>query len=281
MENKYCSKVDHFFLVIRASLKKNLLEIIRYPVNSIFIVLFPIFWTLPVYLLIYSFAPDGVSKGLQIYTGTDLFFPYYLIGMIVGLFINQVFWGMGFALKRLMDIGVLETIWSYPINHLHFIIGESIYNLIETLYSLIASILIMRFIFGFYLTVEFFKALFIFIPFTIVIYGFGIFFAALILQFKDPNTLVDISSFTVMTLTGSQNPVQVFPKFLIAISLSIPVTYFIDYLRVLSLNSKSLLPKNIEIIIMSISVIVVPLIGIKYFKYVDKKCRRLGTIGIH
>jgi len=84
-----------------------------------------------------------------------------------------------------------------------------------------------------------------------------------------------------MTLTGSQNPVQVFPKFLIAISLSIPVTYFIDYLRVLSLNSKSLLPKNIEIIIMSISVIVVPLIGIKYFKYVDKKCRRLGTIGIH
>ncbi len=281
MENKYCSKLHHFFLVIRASLKKNLLEIIRYPVNSIFIVLFPIFWTLPIYLLIYSFSPDGVSKGLAAYAGTDLFFPYYLIGMVAGLFITQIFWGMGFSLKRLMDIGVLETIWSYPIEHIYFIIGESIYNLIETLYSEIASILIMRFIFGFYLPAEFLKALYIFIPFTIVMYGFGIFFAALILQFKDPNTLVDISSFTVMTLSGSQNPVQVFPKFLIAVSLSIPTTYFIDFLRVLSLGSKSLIPKNIEIIIMSISVIVVPLIGIKYFKFVDKKCRKLGTIGIH
>lgn len=281
MENKYCSKFTHFFLVLRASLKKNLLELFRYPVNSIFVVLFPIFWALPIYLLIYSFAPDGISQGLQIYTGTNLFFPYYLIGMIGGLFITQIFWGMGFSLKRLMDIGVLETIWSYPLNHLHFLIAESIYNLIETLYSEIVTILIMRYIFGFYLPIEFFKALYIFIPFTIVMYGFGIFFAALVLQYKDPNTLVDISSFTVMTLSGSQNPIQVFPKFIMAISLIIPVTYFIDYLRMVSLKSKLLLPNHIEIEILIISVIIMPAIGIYYFKYVDKKCKKLGTIGIH
>lgn len=151
MNEKYCHKFYHFFLVAKASLKKNLLELIRYPANSIFVVLFPIFWTLPIYLLIYSFAPDGVSYGLYAYTGTKMFFSYYLIGMIGGLFIIQIFWGMGFSLKRLMDIGVLETIWSYPMNHVHFTIGESVYNLVETIYSEVASVLIVRYVFGFVL----------------------------------------------------------------------------------------------------------------------------------
>jgi len=281
MNEKYCSNFYHFFLVAKASLKKNILELIRYPANSIFVILFPIIWTLPIYLLIYSFAPDGISLGLYSYTGTKLFFSYYLIGMIGGLFITQIFWGMGFSLKRLMDIGVLETIWSYPLNHVHFIIGESIYNLVETLYSEVASVLIIRYIFGFTLPKEFWQAFYIFIPFTIVMYGFGIFFAALILQLKNPNTLVDLSSFLVMTLSGTQNPPQVFPRLLLSISLVIPTTYFIDYLRVLSLKMKPLVPTNIEIFIMNISVLILPALGIIYFKFIDKRCRKIGNIGIH
>ncbi|MEJ5272966.1 MAG: ABC transporter permease [Spirochaetota bacterium] len=281
MNERYLPKFYHFLLVISASLKKNLLELIRYPINSIFVILFPIFWTLPIYLLIYSFAPDGVSQGLYSYTGTNMFFSYYLIGMIGGLFITQIFWGMGFSLKRLMDIGVLETIWSYPMDHIHFIVGESFYNLIETIYSEVASVLIIRYIFGFYLPKEFWQAFYIFIPFTIVMYGFGIFFAAFILQIKNPNTLVDLSSFVVMSLSGTQNPPQVFPRFLLAISLIMPTTYFIDYLRVISLKMKPLLPINLEIFIMSISLLILPLTGIIYFRFADKRCRKIGNIGVH
>jgi len=112
-------------------------------------------------------------------------------------------------------------------------------------------------------------------------YGFGIFFAALILQLKNPNTLVDLSSFLVMTLSGSQNPPQVFPKFLLSISLVIPATYFIDYLRVISLKMQPLVSSNIEVLIMSISVIIMPVLGILYFNFVDKRCRKIGNIGIH
>ena len=77
-----------------AVFKKNLLEYVRYPANFLFSLFVPVVWTLPIYFLIRSFAPDGTSAGLMSWVGSSDFFGYFIIGMIVGNIIMSIFWGM-------------------------------------------------------------------------------------------------------------------------------------------------------------------------------------------
>jgi ABC-2 type transport system permease protein len=267
--------------IFKAIIWKNALEYKRYPVEIAFTFLMPIVWFLPTYLLILSFAPDGKSSGLESWIGSNNFFSFYMIGIISTYFIYTVFWEMGFSLKRLMDIGLLETIWVYPISKIGYVIGESLFSMIRLTYEITVMLILYRLIFRMTLPPEFIRAIPLFIPFFLLMYGFGIAFAALVLLVRDAMTMIDTSSFLVQTLTGAQNPLQAFPKIFLVLSFAIPITYFIDIIRVQSLAIKPIIPYYIEIIIFIISSLVFPVIGIKFFKYVDRKCRIKGTIHAH
>jgi ABC-2 type transport system permease protein len=120
-----------------------------------------------------------------------------------------------------------------------------------------------------------------FIPFIFLMYGFGIAFAALVLLVKDANTLIDTSSFLVQTLSGVQNPPQVFPRFFLAISLAIPITYFLDIIRVHTLAINPLVPYGLELFIFLAASLLFPICGVWFFNYIDRKCRINGSLHIH
>jgi ABC-2 type transport system permease protein len=267
--------------LLKAVLWKNLLELKRYPLEIMFSFLMPIVWFLPSYRLIISFAPDGNSSGLNSWIGTDNFFSFYMIGVVVNFFIYTIFWDMGFALKRLMDIGMLETIWVCPIKKVMYLIGESMFSVLALLYQIIVVVILFKLVFRMTLPSGFLSSVPYFIPFILLMYGFGIAFASLVLLIKDAVNVIDTSSFLVSTLTGSQNPLQVFPKLFFVFSLAIPITYFIDIIRVQNLKIMPVIDYRIEIIIFIITAFIFPVLGIKFFGFVDRKCRRDGTIHVH
>ncbi len=267
--------------LFRAVIWKNVLEYKRYPAEIVFTFLMPIVMFLPTYLLILSFAPDGKSSGLESWIGSNNFFSFYMTGMISTYFIFTVFWSMGLSLKRLMDIGLLETIWVCPVSKVGYIIGESLFSMIRLTYEIAIMIILYKLIFRMTLPPGFASAFPYFILFFFLMYGFGIAFAALVLLVRDAMTMIDTSSFIVYTLTGAQNPLQVFPRIFLVIALAIPITYFIDIVRVQTLAIKPIVPYYIEIIIFILSSLLFPIIGIKFFKYVDRKCRIKGTIHAH
>ena len=208
-----------------AVFKKNLLEYIRYPANFVFSLLMPVVWTLPIYFLIRSFAPGGTSTGLMSWVGNDDFYGYFMVGMVVSFINMTIFWNVGFSLKRLMDIGLLETTWGLPINKTSYILAESLFSLLRLVYELILLMLIFRIVFRMSLPGNFAAVLPWFLPFFILMYGFGIGFAALVLLLKDANMMVDTTNFLINGITGTQNPPQVFPRFLFGVALAIPVTH--------------------------------------------------------
>jgi len=112
-------------------------------------------------------------------------------------------------------------------------------------------------------------------------YGFGIAFASLVLLVKDANTMVDTSSFLVQTLTGVQNPPQVFPRFFLALSLAIPITYFLDIIRVHTLAIEPLVPYGLELFIFLAAALLFPIGGVWLFNYIDRKCRIQGSLHVH
>ena len=264
-----------------AILVKSFYEFIRYPANFFFALVMPVIWFLPVYFLIVSFAPGGESAGLSAWIGESNFFTYLPMGLLVGYVISQIFWGMGFALKRLMDIGVLETIWSCPVPRYIHVIGESLFSLCRMTVELTIVLVVYRFLYGFVIPPTALRILPYVVPFVILVYGFGIGFAALVLLVKDANTMVDTSSFLVSGITGTQNPPQVFPRFLIAIALAIPITHFVDIMRVETLGIDPLVSPTIEYAVFFASVVILPALGIYFFSRVERRSRRLGNLHVH
>lgn len=267
--------------LLGAIIWKNILEYRRYPMEIALTFLMPIVWFLPTYFLIVSFAPQGTSIGLASWIGTDNFFSFYMIGLIVGYFTATIFWSMGFSLKRLMDIGMLETIWVCPISKLMYIIGESLFSLIRLMYEITILIFMYKLVFRMAVPPAIWQTIPYFIPFIFLMYGFGIAFAALVLLVKDANTMIDTSNFLVQTLTGTQNPPQVFPRFFLAISLAIPITYFLDIIRVHTLAINPLVPYWMEIAIFITASMLFPIIGVWLFKHIDHRCRIQGSLHVH
>jgi ABC-2 type transport system permease protein len=126
-----------------------------------------------------------------------------------------------------------------------------------------------------------FSAIGVLVPMLVALYGFGFAFAALVLLIREPNTLIDVSDFFVGLLAGRQFPVNVLPRFLLPMSLAIPLTYGYDAVRGYLLNAKTIVPLQYEIVILLVSMCIMVPVGYGVFKLVERHCRKLGTLGLH
>ena len=266
---------------ILAIAKKDWLHFVRYPLNAVFHVLQPIIWLTPVYFLSQSFAAQGGNAGFSAYSGTDDYMSFILIGTILSRFVSSVFWGMGYSLKNEMDSGVLESNWLAPMSRPLLLLGRTLANLATTTVVSAGVLLLGWLFFGFRITGNLVAAVATVVPMLIALYGFGFAFAALVLLIREPNTLIDVSDFAVGILSGWQFPVNVLPRFLLPISLAIPLTYGLDAVRGYLLHTKTIIPIQYEIVILVVSMGVMVPAGYGIFKLVERRCRALGTIGLH
>jgi ABC-2 type transport system permease protein len=136
-------------------------------------------------------------------------------------------------------------------------------------------------IFGFRVTGGLLSACAAVVPMLVALYGFGFAFAALVLLLREPNTLIDVSDFLISMMAGRQFPVNVLPRFLLPISLAIPLTYGFDAVRGYLLSTKTIIPIQYEIVILVVFMGVMVPAGYAVFKLVERRCRALGTLGLH
>lgn len=268
---------------LRAALaiaKKDAIHFFRYPLNALFRVVEPVAWLTPVYFLGRSFGGAG-NSGFRAYAGTADFMSFVLVGSLISAFVAAVFWGMGFALKNEMDSGVLESNWLTPVPRPLFLAGQTIASIVITGVNSAATLLIAYLIFGFTVGGSLLAALGVLALMLVALYGFGFAFAAVVLLMRDANAMIDITNFVVSMLSGGQFPVAVLPRFLLAVSLAIPLTYGYDAVRGLLLGATTLLPLQTEIAILAAFTGVMVAGGAWVFARIERRCRQLGTLGMH
>lgn len=93
--------------------------------------------------------------------------------------------------------------------------------------------------------------------------------------------MVDMGNFLVSTFSGSQFPVNSLPRWLMPVSLAIPLTYGFDALRGWLLGTSTLLPLHQEVILLVIFMIVMVAFGWWVFQRLERHVRKLGTLGQH
>jgi ABC-2 type transport system permease protein len=253
----------------------------RYPLNAISHVFQPIIWVTPVYFMGKAFSTNGQALGFAQYSGTGDYMSFVLLGTALSNFILTVFWGMGYALKEDMDAGVLESNWLTPVSRLHILVGRTLTSLLTTTITSVIMLVISAVLFGFRPTGNVIAAVLTAIPMLVGLYGFGFAFAAIVLLMREANTLVDVSSFLVQGFSGASFPVKSLPYWLIPISLMLPLTYGFDAVRGWLLQTSTLLPINVEVLILIIFMFVMLWFGAWIFDRVERKVRRLGTLGQH
>jgi ABC-2 type transport system permease protein len=253
----------------------------RYPLNAVSNIFQPIIWITPVYFMGKAFSTNGQALGFAAYSGTSDYMSFILLGTVLTNFILTVFWGMGYALKNDMDAGVLESNWLTPVPRLLILVGRTLSSLLVTVITSAIMLIIAGALFGFKPTGNTLAAFLTAIPMLIGLYGFGFAFAAVVLLMREANTLVDVSSFLVQGFSGTNFPVQSLPTWLIPVALILPLTYGLDAVRGLLLQSDTLLPIQVEIGILIAFMFVMLWFGAWVFHRVERRVRTLGTLGQH
>ena len=253
----------------------------RYPLNAISNIFQPIIWITPVYFMGKAFSTNGQALGFAAYSGTGDYMSFILLGTVLSNFILTVFWGMGYALKNDMDAGVLESNWLTPVSRLLILVGRTLTSLLTTAITSLVMLVIAAVLFGFKPTGNTLAAFLTALPMLIGLYGFGFAFAAIVLLMREANTLVDVSSFLVQGLSGTNFPVQSLPTWLIPVALALPLTYGLDAVRGWLLQTKTILPLGAEIILLIVSMFLMLWLGASIFYRVERRVRTLGTLGQH
>ena len=266
---------------LAAIARKDWLHFWRYPLNVVALVTQPLVWLAPVFFMGRAFSVDGQALGFAAYSGTSDYMSFILLGTVLGNFVNAVFWGMGYALKNDMDGGTLEANWILPVPRPLMLAGRTIISLATTALTSVAMLLLAGWIFGFHPTGSAWQTILIALPMLIGLYGFGFAFAALVLIMRDANTLVDVSSFLVQGFSGTDFPVTVLPKWLLPVSMLIPLTYGLDAARARLLGTTPLLPVRVEVLVIVAFMFVMTWLGMVVFRGLERRVRQRGTLGTH
>ena len=253
----------------------------RYPLNAVSSVLQPIVWLTPVYFMGQAFSINGEARGFAAYSGTTDYMSFILMGTALSNFINSVFWGMGYALKNDMDAGVLESNWLAPVPRPLLLIGHTFTNLIVTAITSLLMLAVAGLIFGFRPTGNVLATFLTVLPMLLGLYGFGLAFAGIVMIIREANTLVDMSSFLVTLFSGADFPVNSLPKWLLPISLALPLTYGFDAARGWLLGTRTILPLAVEFILLIVFMFIMIAIGLMAFRALERRVRMRGTLGQH
>jgi ABC-2 type transport system permease protein len=274
------SRVSHLRALF-AIAKKDWTQYWRYPLNAVSSIFHPIIWLTPVYFMGQAFSLNGQAQGFAQYSGTADFMSFILLGTILTNFINSVFWGMGFSLKEDMDAGVMESNWLTPIPRLLILIGHSLTNLVVTTCTSALMLIVAAPLFGFRVTGDVLNAFIPVLPMLLGLYGFGFAFAALVLVMREANTMVDMSSFLVQIFSGSSFPVYALPKWLLPVSLALPLTYGLDAVRGYLLKTPTILPIPWELLLLVVFMFAMLWLGAWAFHALERRVRMWGTLGQH
>jgi len=253
----------------------------RYPLNAVSSIFQPIIWLTPVYFMGQAFSVNGQARGFAAYSGTSDFMSFILIGTMLTNFINSVFWGMGYSLKEDMDAGVMESNWLTPIPRVLILVGHSLTNLSVTVLTSSIMLITSSLLFGFRVSDHVLLAFVPIFPMIIGLYGFGFAFAALVLVMREASTMVDVSSFLVQIFSGANFPINSLPKWLLPISLALPLTYGLDATRGILLKIPTILPLPLELLLLAVFMLAMLLLGGWVFNLLERRVRKWGTLGQH
>ncbi|NHJ02967.1 MAG: ABC transporter permease [Candidatus Heimdallarchaeota archaeon] len=231
-----------------------------------------------VFLIMFLFTAAALILSPADKTSYGLGLMYY--SFILFMFLSTALWDIGNSLREEQYQGTLESLFLSPISYISTLISRIITNLIWTSLNVIVTFFVMSFVFGELPIKNVTWGILILILGTIVCFGFSFGFAGLALRYKESmNTLTNFLQLIFMIVCAMFFPFSALPEVIQWISRLIPLSYCVDLFRTTMIGvTPELLPFEIEVIIVAVSAVLFPVIGVYYFRRTVQQAKKDGNL---
>ncbi len=213
--------------VVRAGLYKNWRTSVTYPSWLLSRMLGPIVW---VSISIFSYValvPENEIEAAFARAGASTNFTSFLIlgQTVFSVFSNLNFRG-GMAIQRERWQGTLEMIMLAPTSRVAYILGESLFGLIDGGWTILLALLVTSLAFGAVFSVPAVGLAILAIVLTLAsMVALSVFFAAFYVLTRSAGPLSFAIQSPIRFLTGTNFPVAALPGVLQSVSYALPMTY--------------------------------------------------------
>jgi ABC-2 type transport system permease protein len=252
---------------------------LSYPIIFLFFTVFPLIWVLPFVFQGKALVGSFSSVPFKELTGTENYLAFLLLGSIVSTYVFSGLWGVGNSLREETYWGTLEYLILSPTNPLIILIGKTLTEFVYATITVVIQALIIVLILNIKITlIKLLPVILIILLLLIGFYGFAIAFAGFTLLLKEVEGWIRTLEWVFYLFSPIRYPVEINPltKF---ISSLIPLTYALVAIRAVILLNKNILSLKKILFILGIIDILLIIIAIFLFKFLEKKTRELGTIG--
>lgn len=277
--------MDELALEVRAALavaRKELRQMSRYRLDLAAILFMPIVqFLLPTLLLGATFLVAGRPAGFMRSTGTDDVAGFYALGAVVSAMTFGAFWGASFSFRREQMQGTLEPLWLVPARPHTLVAGYALANFGLALVG--AAVLFLVAVVAFGSAQQHLLLAARALPAVVVaevgMVGVAYLMSSAVLLIKDPNLVVDVTSFLFGAASGVNFPLTMLPGAAVVVSYLLPTTYALDLLRVAGLGTRPLAPTIVEVAALTLVAVLLVPFGGWVFSRTERRVRQAGSLG--
>ncbi len=260
---------------------KNLKHSLRYPGSWVYWMLVPMLWLVP-----YAFQGRALIEGTESdffrqFGGTGDYFSYVAIGVILFNIVDAAIWGSGNRLRWEQKSGTFEFLWMSPISRSELLLGASLSELGWIVFVCTGQFLILNFILSWSFTIIQVLLVMLVILVTLIgLFGFSFLFASVILVFKEPGTLTELTEASLNILLPVRYPLQVLPSYIRWIGYVIPFAYGFMAFRTFTI-AYNLRLGALYISLLFVLSVIMWISGVKLFTKIERRTRKTGQLGAY
>ena len=213
--------------VVAASVHKNWRLSITYPswlLNRIF---GPIVWVAISVFSYTALVPEAEIREAFVRQGESAnFIAFLILGQTVFSFFSTLNFRGGMAIQRERWQGTLEIVMLAPTSRVAYLLGESVFGLLDGGWTILLALLVTAIAFGANFTAPdpLLAATVVALTLSAMV-ALSLFFAAFYVLTRSAGPLSFAIQTPVRFFTGTNFPVSALPSFLQAVSFALPMTY--------------------------------------------------------
>ncbi len=269
------------FRYITAFMKKEALWLVRHKAQMTFELLLPIIGIIPVLIYTaYILSQSDISSFAAI-TGTEQYFEFFCISIVFTIF-SIIQEQTGNVLANEMWMGTLEQIWMAPVPKTFLMFGWLSIGLVKAVLNCIISLAILYAVF-FFGRVSFTiynvpLLLFSILLLMAISFAIGMVICSISLKLKQADAIIFFITGLIPIICGASYPITVLPQSIQIVAKLLPTTYAYDLIRHAFINTTTIFPIAVELVVLCVQTIIMIGIAIGIYKRVCRRVEECGTI---
>jgi ABC-2 type transport system permease protein len=269
--------------VIRAGLVKNWRMSTTYPTWTLNRLLGPLVW---VALAVYQYTgladPAQVASAFRGAGEGASFTGFLILGQTVYSFFMGINWRGGMAIQRERWQGTLEIVLLAPTSRVAFVLGESLFALLDSGWTVFLAMVLAFLLFGVGFHVADPLAVLVVVALTLVaMVCLGLFFAGFYVLTRAAGPLSNAVQAPLAFLGGVRFPVGALPGALQGVAYALPVTYGLVAVRGVLLGGQGLAELQGTLLVLAAMSAGFALAGALLIQRMEARAKRNGTLHVY